>query len=143
MSETTQPPKPKRRWYQFSLRTMLLVMLVFCVWVGIRVNWARNNRARVAAIEEAVAEIERHGGDFVSAYEERRPQTWLESLFDDPGSRDDPVGVLKVTSVSFAMSGSADAGLEHLKDLTKLKHLHLDLPAFWSIGPSGSPLRLI
>jgi hypothetical protein len=52
--------KPKRRWYQFSLRTLLLVMMVFCVWVGVRVNWARNNRASVAV---AVTAIELIGRD--------------------------------------------------------------------------------
>ena len=26
---TTQPPKPKRRWYQFSLRALLVVVTVF------------------------------------------------------------------------------------------------------------------
>ena len=36
MSTTTQPPKPKRRWCQFSLKTLLVVMLmlIFSVTVG-------------------------------------------------------------------------------------------------------------
>ena len=29
MSTTTQPAKPKRRWYQFSLKTLMVVMTVF------------------------------------------------------------------------------------------------------------------
>ena len=44
MSTTTQPPKPKRRWYQFSLKTLLLVMTVstvaFGVWIQYR--WQRD-----------------------------------------------------------------------------------------------------
>ena len=33
MSPTAQPPKPKRRWYQFSLKTLLVVVTLFCVTV--------------------------------------------------------------------------------------------------------------
>jgi hypothetical protein len=116
---------PERRWYQFSMRTMLLVMLVFCVWIGIRVNWARNNRERVAAVVTAVTEIEKLGGEVTSAYQNLRPQTWLETLLDDPGSRDDPVSVLEVTSVSFEVTDQTDAGLEYLKDLPELEFLGL------------------
>jgi len=129
MPETTQPLTPKRRWYQFSIRTLLLVMLVFCVvvgWVGSRMYKAQKNRERVAAVEDAVTAIQKLGGEVVSAYEERRPQSWLEEVFDDPGSRDDPVGVLKVTRVSFAFTDITDAGLEHLKDLPELEGLVLD-----------------
>jgi len=110
------------------MRTLLVVMTVFCVWVGVRVNWARNNRARVAAVVTAVTEIEKLGGEVTSAYEDLRPQSWLETLFDDPGSRDDPVGVLKVTMVSFGFSDLTDAGLEHLKDSTELSLLDLNGP---------------
>ena len=31
MSTTTQPPKPKRRWYQFSLLTLLVALTLACV----------------------------------------------------------------------------------------------------------------
>jgi len=47
MSESTQPPNPKRRWYQFSMRTLLILVMLSClgflaayyaetgvVWVG-------------------------------------------------------------------------------------------------------------
>ena len=62
MSTTTQPPKHKRRWYQFSLRTLLITMTVATVafggWVQYRRERARENRERVAEVEEAVAAIE-------------------------------------------------------------------------------------
>ena len=121
---------PKRRWYQFSLGALLIVMLVSCfgfAWIGYRMQRARDNRARMAAVEEAVAAIEKMG-DAVTVkrkYEELRPQTWLEELFDDPGGDDDPVGVLQVTVVSFEDSDVTDAGLEHVKDLKSLRELDL------------------
>ena len=62
MTNETPNTKPRRRWYQFSMRTLLLVMLVVVVWVGIRVEWARTNRERVGAVVTAVTEIEKLGG---------------------------------------------------------------------------------
>jgi hypothetical protein len=54
--------KPKRRWYQFSLRALLVVGLVFVIgvgWIGIRMKRAQENRE---ALHAAVEEIERIGG---------------------------------------------------------------------------------
>jgi len=33
------PPKSKRRWFQFSLRTLMIVVTLFCVVVGSYVGW--------------------------------------------------------------------------------------------------------
>ena len=127
MSTTTPPPKPKRRWCRFSLKTLLVVMTLFTVivacirWYDSRTIHARENRARAAEVTEAVAAIEKLGGTVTSEYKELRPQTWLEKQFDDPGSGEDPVGVVKVTSVSLADS----EGLEHLRFLTGLQSLNL------------------
>ena len=56
MSTTTQPPKPKRRWYQFSLLTLLVVMTLFTVtlgvWIPYRRERAKDNRERLAAHED-------------------------------------------------------------------------------------------
>ncbi len=35
MSTTTQPPKHKRRWYQFSLKTLLVVMFLYAVLLSV------------------------------------------------------------------------------------------------------------
>ena len=47
-------PKPKRRWYQFSLKTLMVVVTVatmaFGVWVQYRRQRARENRERLAAV---------------------------------------------------------------------------------------------
>ena len=50
--------KPRRRWLQFRLKTLLLVTAVLCVplaWVGVRMNDKRKERA-------VIAELERLGG---------------------------------------------------------------------------------
>ena len=65
-------PQPKRRWYQFSLQTLLLAMLLFSLtvgWIGFRIQQARVNWGRVAAVEGAVAAIERLYGEVTSEYE--------------------------------------------------------------------------
>src|SRR5690349_11669634 len=36
--------KPKRRWFRFSLRTLLIVVTIFGVWLGIVANRARTQR---------------------------------------------------------------------------------------------------
>ena len=129
MSTTDQPPKHKRRWYQFSLWTLLVVMTLFTVafagWVQYMRQRAQENRERVAAAEDAVAAIEKLGGVVTSAYEDLRPQTWLEEQFDDPGGPDDPVGVLDVAKMSITGTHFTDTSLKHAKGLTRLQHLSL------------------
>ena len=31
----SRPPKPKHRWYQFNLRTLLVLVTVVCVFLGL------------------------------------------------------------------------------------------------------------
>ena len=45
--------KPKRRWFTFGLRTLLLLITALCVWLGIQVNAARRQREAVVAIQKA------------------------------------------------------------------------------------------
>jgi len=49
---TTTPSKLRRRWFQFSLRTLFVLVTVLCVWLAVTANRARNQREAVAAIEE-------------------------------------------------------------------------------------------
>ena len=53
----TEPTKRKRRWFRFSLKTFVVVLTVFCVWLGLlvyRVNkqreviqWVKDHRGTV------------------------------------------------------------------------------------------------
>jgi hypothetical protein len=122
MSEAVQPPKPKRRWYQFSMRTLLLVMLVLPTgvgWIGVRLNRARENWAAIAteqaALEKAVTQNKNLNGHIFVKLARDKP--WLDSLFNDPGE----------DWYCHFVGGSTlgDAGLEHLKALPRLQNLWL------------------
>ena len=54
---TEQPPKPARRWLRFSLRSMLLLVVVIAIPMGWKVNRARNQRVVVAELQTMHAEI--------------------------------------------------------------------------------------
>ena len=43
--------KPRRRWLQISLRSMLAITTLICVWLAVQVNNARRQRDAVTAIE--------------------------------------------------------------------------------------------
>ena len=50
--------KPRRRWLQFSLRTLfvlLTVLCVFCAWLKVTVERARKQREAVSALKTAGA----------------------------------------------------------------------------------------
>ena len=53
----TDKPKPKRRWLQFSLRTLMVVVTVFCIWMGITAKRARLQKQAVEAVLEAGGRI--------------------------------------------------------------------------------------
>jgi len=102
-------PKPKLRWYQFSLRTLLIVTLVLSVFfglVGSRIQRARKNR-------ELHAEIQDRGW---RAYGVRERPLWQNGILHDPG----PV---------WAVGGDSefdDSGLMHLKEMTDRRGLYLE-----------------
>ena len=46
-------PKPKLRWFQFTLRTLLVFVTLFaiaCSWLGVKMQSARRQQETVAAI---------------------------------------------------------------------------------------------
>ena len=51
---TTEPtkPKPRRRWWQYSLRTFFVLLTVFCVWLGWTVHRANEQRKVVEWVKE-------------------------------------------------------------------------------------------
>ena len=54
-TDTGQTAKPRRRWLQFSLRTLLIVVTVLSVplgWVGWRLGQVRREQATITWIEE-------------------------------------------------------------------------------------------
>jgi hypothetical protein len=120
MSTTSLPPtpKPRRRWIQFSLRTLMLIMFLLGIGLSWMAAWIQRARQQKEVVE-AIAEL---GGwvcydcDFDEFGEPSAPAepsrlAWLHSLFREDLDLSD-------TRVS-------DTGLAHLKGLTQLQHLDL------------------
>ena len=119
------PPSNRRRWYQISLKTALLLALTFTVgmgWFATRSNRARTNRDRVANVDDTVAAIEKLGGRVDSSRVDARDSTWLEQLFDDPGNPDDPTVAIKGHAVWLT---NLDA-LELASELSDLQLLQIE-----------------
>jgi hypothetical protein len=38
------PPKPKRRWFQFGLRTLFVLITLIALWLGYYANWIYQRR---------------------------------------------------------------------------------------------------
>jgi Leucine-rich repeat (LRR) protein len=140
----TQPepatPKPKRRWYQYSLRTLLLLVLV----VSIGMSWLAVRRQRAKRHREAVETIVKGGGsvayDWQVAQNVPKPKppgpAWLRNLLGDDFFADVVFAIIQTDSemeyvTTFArledlyLSGDriTDAALENLKRFPRLRKL--------------------
>ena len=65
--------RPKRRWFQFTLRSMLLLMLFVCAYLGGR--WSRQTE-----VDELRAEAERSRQAAQQAAERSSRRVYLPSL---------------------------------------------------------------
>ena len=115
--------RPRRRWYQFSLGSMLLLMTVFGVWFGMRMDRARRQARAVAVLRER--------GDIVyeSAFNHRslrslpkkkpswRPK-WLRAIVGDD--------FFDCVYAAYLYRSPSDDDLEYLRDLPDLETLIID-----------------
>jgi hypothetical protein len=125
MKKIATESKARRRWYQFHLWHLFVLVLIAaipCSWFGARMAKARRQR-------EVVAEVEKLNGlvfydyqsntDGVRDVGDRAPgPAWLRNL----------VGVdfmADVVDVSFDGTQLTDAGLERIKDMRRLETLEL------------------
>jgi hypothetical protein len=144
-------PNPKRRWYQFSLRTLLVLMFLAAIgmsWFAVKLHQARWQREAVEAIGKAGGRVTYGFQITEDGLPVRAPQlpgpAWLRKLLGD----DLFVDVVEVQAYGFRGFGDAelehveglkklrciylsetqvtDAGLEHLRDLTRLAVLYLE-----------------
>ena len=139
----------RRRWYQYSLRTLMtFVTLAGCgfAWLGIKVREAREQQADVDAIRKLGGEV--HYDYEFDAKDDRLPNptipgpAWLRAILGDDFFRNIHQVVFAATSVtdadlrhldnltqldqlSLIMTPTTDAGLEHLKGLSRLRWLYL------------------
>jgi len=128
---TTDQSKP-RRFFRYSLRTLFVVVTVFCVWVGITAKRARDQKYAVETIREM------GGWVFYEHQLDDRPMTITINgkLYDRGGipARPGPAWLRQIigdeyfTTVNLVgMRGPQfnDASLEVVKLLTDLKRLAL------------------
>ena len=146
--------KPRRRWYQFSLRTLLIaVTLAGCgfAWVGVKIREARQQQAVVALIERKGGFVRydyQFGGSYRLLVRAAVPPgpAWLRAMVGDdcfrhvfeaafgggshPTFSDADFKELEVlsqlNSLCLANTGVTNAGLAHLRNMTQLKSLWLN-----------------
>ena len=83
---------PARRWFQYSLRSFLILLTALAVWLGVVVNRAREQREAVKAIEALGGHIiydwsivEWHDGGTYTMDIARKPPApvWLRRIIGD------------------------------------------------------------
>ena len=146
--------KPKRRWCRFSLRALLILITVLCLWLGPKVHHARQQRAAVEAIaslggrvyyDHQVTQPPAQG--FRSPHKVAAPSAgWLRSTLGDdflstvvfvelkgiPNLTNDDLRVLEKlprikTLFLCAGDGVSGEGLVHLRGLSDLEDLSLGI----------------
>src|SRR5258708_1983296 len=108
---------PKRRWAQFSLATMFIVVTVFCVGLSLVVALAERQRRAVAAIEALGGRVAytQLGQGASEAFPRPFLRRWLARDYFD-----------EVRIVNLGDTQVKDAALAHLQELTELESLWLD-----------------
>lgn len=147
-AKTAVSDKPQRRWYQFSLLSMLVVTTLLCIGPGGYVAYeqakARKQKAAVEAIKKLGGRVE---------YEKSLPgrsATMRAILGDDSSGRtfyvwlartpatDADLSQLRslngVTDVFVSNTQVTDAGLVHLARLRKLEYLNFENTKVTSAG---------
>jgi hypothetical protein len=108
-----RPPKPKPRWYQFRLRTLLALTLLVGVglsWFAAKMHRARKQREAVIALVAMGATIE---------YEEGAgKELWNRLLATLVGKESMPVYCV------WLPPGATEPGLDHVEQLSGLKCLY-------------------
>ena len=119
--------KRNRRWFQFSLRTLLIVIAIVaipCAWLGSKIERKRKEREAVAAIEALGGYVWYNyqaaapGGPPWASPAEPYGPAWLRSFLGDDFFSE-------VTGVSLQDANVSDADLVNLEGLSHLESLNL------------------
>jgi hypothetical protein len=119
----TERPKRKRRWFQYSLGTLLVFVTVCaipCSWFAVKMRQAERER-------EAATAIEKLGGAVRWDEKALGWPAWVRKLLGDDFFN-------SVVAVNLAGRPVTDAGLKHLKALSQLQHLNLALTSITDTG---------
>jgi hypothetical protein len=142
-------PNPKRRWLQFSLWTLMVLIVLVSVplgWLAFEITQGKARREAVVAIRQFGGQVQYDTGDgdmldpFGSVIP-KKPE-WLRKLLGDDffatatlvdlsGNKDTDAGLVHLRGMTGLRvltlndSDVTDAGLAHLRGLTKLEGLDL------------------
>ena len=143
-ADRSPKPKPKRRWFQYSLRTLLICVTLFaiaCSWFAVKMRQAKRQEAAVGELKKLGCsvkygvEVSRRG--YARINKPNVPQ-WLLNLLgidffchvshvsEEKGKMTDDAmahlnGLTHLQSLFLANAQITDAGLENIKDLTQMK----------------------
>ena len=139
---TTTPttPKPRRRWLQFSLRTLLVLMLVASLpmsWLAVELRRGRQQRAAVLAVQKMGGDVryERDASGRLRTSvpwlmgllgEESHANVHVVGLFNRPVTDSDLIHLRRLGNLrrlDIARTAVSDVGLAHLQGLTRLQVL--------------------
>jgi len=112
-----EPVAARRRWFQFSLRTIFVLMTVAGTlfgWLGLRIRKGFEQRQAVRAIKDLGGSV---GFAAPTAWWQRA--NWLRESFGDEV-------LLDVNEVNLNLLPVDDAGLAHVAGFTKLAQLRLN-----------------
>ena len=122
----TTAVNPKRRFIRFSLRTFLVILTAFAVWLGFEVNRARQTRLAILAVQEMGGHItyvhERTARTANGRHAELPGPYWLRKMLGKEYCDDGVViffWLKEITNEDLAQVST------HLKNLHNLQSLNL------------------
>ena len=121
-SSKSEPPKRKRRWFQFSLRTLMIFTAIAAVaagWLGKGMELKRNEREAMEALVKLGFYVE-YDYEMEGPIAKPRGPDWLRNLLGENFFSE-------VVCVSVGRPPNlSDSGLVNLKGLTQLQTLDLN-----------------
>ena len=136
-------PKPRRRRFQYSLRTLLIVMLLVgsgLGWFSHKLQQARRQRVAVTGITNlsGVVGFDDEPANFAAGPPSSPVPQWLRNLLGDDffrtavsvvafndGSLESAKELTELRRLDFVGGPATDAGLAHVRGLTRLHRLNL------------------
>ena len=122
-------PKPKLRWFQYSVRTLLIVVTLFailCSWLGVKLGRYERQWAAAGAVVELGGHVDwptgiGPGGDFVF------PAEFVDLANTQATDADlnNLWAFWRLKRLSLSGTHVTDVGLENLKGLRHLQQLNL------------------
>lgn len=145
--EGEKKTKPRWRWFQFSLRALLLLMTVFGIWFGIRMDRARRQKRAVAVLQECgdifyESQFNHRSVKFLAKKTKPWRPKWLRAIVGDDffdrvyaaylyrsPSDEDLKSLRDLPDIETLIISSPQVtgkGIEHLRALPRLKELYLN-----------------